>query len=366
MIKTSTYHKLLTVLTNSFFCYNAHANHWSESRHQFIPWGFSRSKRKRGLQIPATAQKKSIKPSQKWLEKRLQPEKIPGTEPLRIWIHKANISKLAQNIATRGFSSFLRTQMEYELTKQNKKSGYFNLANIDQKTWRKGPTIHLFRKKHLQVSIDPKKASPEKLNQLFNQIRPFISRKKYLQVTKKKHSKTKLYLDHHLLPKFAERAVGSFSPFRGPNCFHASLAFHSLKWTKTPTVNITREPGYHWAMINYDELWRALDHQFYPINPKKHPMKYGDLMIYFDVPETEMEQSRPYFRWIRHAAVYLFNDFVFSKGSKSASTSYAVHTIAEEWKTWASRSKKLGVRIFRRKRKYVTKRISPPLKDWIY
>ena len=171
-------------------------------------------------------------------------------------------------------------------------------------------------------------------------------------------------LDRDLLTPFARKMVGKFLVFRGPNCFHAALAFHSQKITSSPLVNVKEEQGYHRAMINYDELWRAINRHFYRVDPKTSQLKYGDMVVFFDVPENPGPEVN--FRWIRHTATYLFGPYTFSKGSKSPDTPYTVKTLADEWDTWRGFSKNLGVQIYRRNSAKV--RGMPPgdVTDWIY
>ena len=45
----------------------------------------------------------------------------------------------------------------------------------------------------------------------------------------------------------------------------------------------------------------------------------------------------PHYTWIKHTATYLYSDYTFSKGSKSANTAYTIKTLDEEW------ARKLGV-----------------------
>ena len=141
-----------------------------------------------------------------------------------------------------------------------------------------------------------------------------------------------LALERDLLPPFASRMVRKFIIYRGPNCFHSALAFHSKSLTNSPRVNVKEEKGYHRAMINYDELWRAINSHFYEIDPERTKLEYGDMLVFFSVPPGS--GKRVSFRWIRHTATYLFGPYTFSKGSKSPSTPYTVKTFHEEWKTW--------------------------------
>ena len=175
-------------------------------------------------------------------------------------------------------------------------------------------------------------------------------------------------VDTLLLPEFARKMVKKFTIYRGPNCFHAALAFQSPQLTSSSLINVKKESGYHRAMINYDELWRVLSENFYEVNPDKLPLKYGDMLVFFDVPEEQADDlDKPVdFRWIRHTATYLFGGYTFSKGSKSPNTPYTVRTIGEEWKTWKRYTENLGVKVFRRSQKTV--KLAPPmdLTDWIY
>ena len=117
-------------------------------------------------------------------------------------------------------------------------------------------------------------------------------------------------------------------------------------------------------MINYDELWRALQSNFYEINPKETKLKYGDIIVFFDIPSSSKYEV--YFRWIKHASTYLFNHYVFSKGSKSADSIYAIKTLEEEWSSWSRRTEKLAIKVFRRGLRHV--KTAPPrkLEDWIF
>lgn len=119
-------------------------------------------------------------------------------------------------------------------------------------------------------------------------------------------------------------------------------------------------------MINYDELWRVLNRNFYEINPDKTPLKYGDMVVFMDVPPEFEETGVVSFRWIRHTATYLFNHYTFSKGSKSPNSPYTVRTLSEEWKTWKKFTSNLGVKVFRRSIKRVKNQPPKDLVDWIY
>ena len=117
-------------------------------------------------------------------------------------------------------------------------------------------------------------------------------------------------------------------------------------------------------MINYDELWRVLNTHFYEVNVKKYPLKYGDILVFFDVPKDK--DQNVYFKWIKHTAAYLFGSYTFSKGSKSPNTPYTVKTLKEEWKTWDRLTQNLGVKVFRKVQPAHVSAPSPDRYDWIY
>ncbi|MEN9835533.1 MAG: hypothetical protein RL011_1726 [Pseudomonadota bacterium] len=171
-----------------------------------------------------------------------------------------------------------------------------------------------------------------------------------------------------LLPEFAKSMLKKYIIFRGPNCFHAALAFQSVILPSSSFINVKEEPGYHRAMINYDELWRTIATEFYEIDPSRQALKYGDMLVFFDVPERQSDQASTEidFHWIRHTATHLVNGFTFSKGSKSPNTPYTVRTLKEEWDTWKKFTKNLGLRVFRRSLTKVNEKPPVDLIDWVY
>ena len=216
----------------------------------------------------------------------------------------------------------------------------------------------------LNIALDNLRRNPNSLDELELQIKPFFSGVERERISGKLKKNKFLSVDRDLLPSFPRKVVRRFVIYRGPNCFHASLAFHDRILTRSNFFNVTREKGYHRAMINYDELWRILSSNFYQVDHHASKIKYGDILVFFDIPKEPRKFIN--FRWIRHTAAYLFNGYTFSKGSKSADTPYTVKTLKEEWKTWSKISKNLAVKIFRRSTKRVKKRPPKDLIDWIY
>lgn len=221
-----------------------------------------------------------------------------------------------------------------------------------------------FRFLHHKLSLNSGKLSKEAEFQLMYELEPFFSEAELERIIKNIRDRQDLLVDQQLLPLFPRKVVRKFVVYQGPNCFHAALAFHDQVLTRSSYFNVTEEEGYHRAMINYDELWRALNSYFYVVDYRADSLRYGDLLVFFDLPEEDDEAIS--FRWIRHTASYLFNGYTFSKGSKSADTPYTVKTLSEEWKTWSRITKTLGVKIFRRSTKHVRNRPPKDLVDWIY
>jgi hypothetical protein len=228
----------------------------------------------------------------------------------------------------------------------------------------------LFSRNHhnLTASGPELKNSPEVRRQLFKEIAPFLSRSEREDLSDRIKNGAAIEVDRFLLPEFAKKMVGKFISFRGPNCFHAALAFQSPKFTSSSWVNVKEEKGYHRAMINYDELWSILSRNFYEVPATEAPLKYGDILVFFDVPKAaEKDPSIPVdFHWIRHTATYLFNGYTFSKGSKSPNTPYLVRTLNEEWTTWKGYTKNLGLKIFRRSSKKIKVKPAFDATDWVY
>lgn len=226
----------------------------------------------------------------------------------------------------------------------------------------------IFEKPHHNIQIDAKSLKDDRknMNSLMSQIQDFLPPSQRNLIAKKLSAGDNLSLDQDLLPEFAKRMVKTFLAYKGPNCFHAALAFHGEALTRSQYVNVKREEGYHSAMINYDELWRAIKAYFYEVNVSSSPLKYGDMIVFFELPKDADSQAGVNYRWIRHATTYLLGNYTFSKGSKSPDTPYTVKTLEDEWKTWQGYSQNLGVKVFRRSTKSAKKIPPIDLVDWVY
>ena len=228
----------------------------------------------------------------------------------------------------------------------------------------------MFSRTHhkLTVATNELKKDRRLRQEFLRQITPFFPKAERTKLQAKINKGESIEVDMELLPDFARKMVKKYIIYRGPNCFHAALAFQSPTLTSSSLINVKKETGYHRAMINYDELWRVLNSNFYEVNPDSQPLKYGDVLVFFDVPQSAEENpEKPVeFKWIRHTATYLFGGYTYSKGSKSPNTPYTVRTLAEEWKTWKRYTENLGVKVFRRSQKNVKNAPPRDLTDWVY
>jgi hypothetical protein len=221
---------------------------------------------------------------------------------------------------------------------------------------------------NLILDSTPLKGNLKLQKQFLRELVPFFPKAERTAIKAKISNGEALDVNTALLPAFPRQMLKKYVVFRGPNCFHAALAFQSTILPSSSFINVKEEPGYHRAMINYDELWRAIKRDFYEIDPLRQPLKYGDMLVFFDVPERESDLPNAHvdFRWIRHTATHLFSGYTFSKGSKSPNTPYTVRTLPEEWSTWKRFTKNLALRVYRRSLSKVSAKPPMDLADWVY
>ena len=299
--------------------------------------------------------------------KSTKDERVP---PIQVYIprKKSQFSNTIKAISKKGKEAELKQYFKKELNK-NKKNKRRVLVDLSPETLKKvrlKEVGKIMSRSHHDVIIkhDTFLKNQEARKELLSQMKLFFDRNERIRISKKLKEKKDLIVHRDLLPKFARKMAKKFTIFRGPNCFHAALAFHGQNLTKSKKVNVKKEKGYHRAMINYDELWRAINRHFYEVDPNKSPLKYGDMLVFFNIPSKNEKSVN--FRWIRHTATYLFDQYTFSKGSKSPNTPYSIKTLSEEWGTWDKYTKKLGVRIYRRLSRKSTTSTPEDLTDWIY
>jgi hypothetical protein len=271
---------------------------------------------------------------------------------------KGNIQKLYKyfqsNIDNSSPNKFGSDRMNLNLSKKA-----FKLLN--KKTFG-----DRFATTHYDLTINTRNLNknPSLKKQFFKEIDPYFSSKQKKYLEEKINYELPINIDKELLPEFARKMIKKFTIFKGPNCFHAALAFQDKRFTNSARYNVKREKGYHRAMINYDELYRTLKAEFYEIDVAKSPLKYGDVIVFIDLPISKPRELN--FKWIRHASTYLFSGYTFSKGSKSPNTPYTVKKLAEEWQTWDKYTSKLAVKVFRKSGKSVNKSPTRDLNSWLY
>ncbi len=312
------------------------------------------------------------------LRKRVERSKDDETiEPLLLNTptSTAGINAIAEKIARPGREVKLLKYIQVEVKNSNSANSTQKMAQIpiSPKVFNLiDPSQYgdLFSKVHSSLVLDGAKIKSEPIlrSQLFKQLEHFLDKEELYKLKDEIKKGDQIPIDQFLLPEFAKKMVRKFILHRGPNCFHAALSFQNIKLPTYPMVNVKEEKGYHRVMINYDELWAILNRSFYEIDLETESLKYGDMIVLFEVPAhftvTDPNAVIDY-RWIRHTTTYLFNGYTFSKGSKSPNTPYAVRTLADEWETWSKYSKKLGAKIFRKTGVADQDKVPFDLQDWI-
>ncbi|MBP6217564.1 MAG: hypothetical protein KA436_03135 [Oligoflexales bacterium] len=329
----------------------------------------------------------SVKLPLELLEKRVfESATDPRIEPVVIPLKKNKI--ILKDMAQ--FLSISETEKEnllfYFLDPKNETLDYKKKKNF----WKKNDTLHIkispeilpiikkeelierfFEASHHKISIEPESfaKNPDQLTLFLKQISNFLPKSK-LDIIKEKIAETrKLSVDYDLLPSFAKKMIKKFTIYRGPNCFQAAMSFQDEQIPFNHFYNPKIEAEHHPQMINHDELLRILELDFYPIPLHDEKLAYGDVLLFLDVPQQVVErQSQELdFRWFKHTAVYLFGNYVFSKGSKSPNTPYTIKTLDEEWRLWKKYSKNLAVRAFRRNPSYAPEQNKPlyRLAEWL-
>ena len=202
---------------------------------------------------------------------------------------------------------------------------------------------------------------------LIKQTRSFLGASSWHLLRDKIRKRRSLNVSKDLLPPFAQKVVQRYFLYRGLNCFHAAMAFQEEAMLTMAHTNLREEASHHHLMINHDELWHILNWYFYEIDPQTTPLNYGDVVVFFDLPKDYSHRQPPQHQWIVHAHAYLFNGFVFSKGSKSPNTPYSIKTMEDEWQGWSRRTQNLALKVFRRSFKDI-RRKSPVVSrtSWLY
>ena len=231
--------------------------------------------------------------------------------------------------------------------------------------------INDYQYTHHRVDVDAKSLYKDRYlyRKFLNQVSYYLSKKRKLNLKFLIKNHINLNLDQDILPSFAKKKIGSFSLYRGSNCFRTALDFQNQMFSRSIYFNIKKEKGHHKDMINYDELSKIIKTHFYEIYPLKTSLEFGDILLFLDSSKMlgSKEFTHMQYRSIRHATTYLFNGLTFSKGSKSANTTYTVNLLLQEWKKWRGYVQdKLIIKAFRRRFNRAIKRPGKQLVDWIY
>lgn len=339
-----------------------------------IPFTKELGELKASLPLPVTDEVEKLSvPLRKVKIRILNPKKDSTIEPISISVPRSEkgIKETADKLGAPGKDSALAELLLKKLKKAgptNNDSVKVELDPEDMKYFSLKALSKDLARDHHKVTVPTKDWGPDssQWNEFRTQLSFMLSKEQMARVTKKVRSGSDLVLDDDLLPAFSKKMVGKYIVYKGPNCFHASLSFFDQQLPRSPDINIKEEEGYHRSMINYDELWRVISNQFYEVDPRIGPLKYGDLLVFFQVPEGGGGKSIN-FKWIRHTAVYLFGPYTFSKGSKSPNTPYSVKTVNEEWSTWQSMVQNLGLKVYRRQLPTADGKVHMHQRDdWIY
>lgn len=209
------------------------------------------------------------------------------------------------------------------------------------------------------------KASPKKTKSFLGEIKNFIEPELYKEVKKRLYNQSYLSVEKYIIPESLSRKTKRYTSYQGPNCFEAALSFQNPFFSKSYLYNIKDEQGHHKIMINNDELYKILTENFHEIDPQIGKIKYGDLIIFVDYSTSKNKHDMKY-SWIKHAVTFLFNNYTFSKGSKSSNSPYTIKTLKEEWELWKKRYNKLRIQVFRKPFRNNSKFNNKKLIDWIY
>ncbi len=200
---------------------------------------------------------------------------------------------------------------------------------------------------HLSLSTTPLRQSALLRRALISELEPYLDAAELATVLANVAAEGELDVDRELLPRIARASVGQFTKYRGPNCFRTALSFQDPRLPSLPAVNSKAEPGFHAAMINNDELWYALTHEFFEVDTARERLRYGDVLVFFDVPN---EGGPIDYRWLKHASTYLLSDYTYSKESYAANSPHTVKRLSDEWQTWQRRLPHFAVKVYRKVR----------------
>ena len=316
-----------------------------------------------GLKLPVRDTVEEIKISYTKIKSRvIRSRSDLRVEPVKLKIREKSLMLLSEKLSRRGHTVYLYHGIKKKLAASKNPKEIVVTPEILRHLDRKKLT-GIFSSYHHRLLAFPQKMSKRKKIALLNQMKYFFPSAALKKIKRKLFKKNPIMVDKDLLPEFAARMIRRYTIFRGPNCFHAVLAFQDPAFPKSTFLNVKEEIGYHRAMINHDELWRVLDENFYEINTRTTKLNYGDIIVFFKVPENSNEP--PSYKWLKHTSVYLFNNYTFSKGSKSSNSPYTIKTIQAEWRAWKKILKNPAIKVFRRASHNLNKKYTTNLQGWL-
>lgn len=345
-------------------------------------WIFDPSVLKASLKLPLETERFMLPvPTEHILKRTKLFNQDPRIEPITLTIkhpYESSIRKVARDYAassylTDALAAYLRHQPAgiYPLPKRLKLKkpllkrviiGHDALSLIDL-----GKLQQKLASPSHTVRIDGKKLSKNHhlTREFLAQLRPFFSHPAMTEMARQIEQKS-IIGERLFLSRFARKMLRKHVLYRGLNCFHAAMAFQDPSLLTMSRTNLREERGHHHLMINHDEIWHILNWYFYEIDPEKSPLKYGDVMVFLDVPGAH-EPTRPAaYPWIVHASAYLFNNLVYSKGSKSPNTAYTIKTLEEEWSSWSRHTDRLALKVYRKNYIHLGKKtLTLSRNDWL-
>lgn len=308
----------------------------------------------RGKDLPFQERVKTIRPSFSQIKRRvLEGKPNAPVEPIFIPLEKAS---------RMGKSDSFKTLFSHQpvVLRENKKYIRWTEELLEHSSY--DALANFYSIKTLELFLQTEKLTEDQREQILGEVSSFLPPEEISVLKNKLSSKIPVSVKTNLLPRFARAAVGKFTVYQGPNCFHASIAFHNRSAVQSPFINVSREENYHHEMINHDELLRILQSQFYPVALEKTQLKYGDVIVFVDQKDSEKIDD---FKMLKHAAVMLFHPYVFSKGSKSANSAYSIKKLDAEKILWTKYFKNIRLKVFRKASPKLSQKTPINLQEWL-
>ncbi len=326
--------------------------------HINIPWTASIKELRPSIKIPIEEEKKRVSPTWEQILARIyMSRRDPTIEKVGLYFLDRNhlsVAKKVFKIAKNNNEGKLLEAVLANMTQAEENRFFSEITSEILPYVDKTKLLNYLGYSHSQLQIDGSEFKNEKrlIIELLNQTDGYLSYEKRVRIKMNLMNGQKIDVQKDLVPEFAKKNIEQFNIVKGPNCFQAALAFQGESFASLPFINAKREIGYDSSMINHDELWNALQTSFYEVNPKKGELKYGDIIVLSDI--HGLNSRLPFdFRRLKHATTFLFDGFVFSKGSKSANSPYIISSLDEEWQHWEKNANTLGAKVFRRSFKNV-------------